>query len=241
MRWHAMLLGLFMTGCGRYFAGPTHPLPEAQQAPRMAVYDDGTVAYEYERLEIRLRPLSDRELNRAFASQSSAGAESTNPYTYGNWTPLGEKWAPQRFTVFYLQVKNYAYPKVQIDPRRVTLRSTSGRSYQTVTFLELAEYYRAHALAWSGNAYGRYGEQRDTLQRTLFGGDLLFSGQEQGGYLVFPLLAPDVKEFSVTLEHIALRFNYADEPTETLQLTYRFAREVIRGYQPPPQLGPGKL
>lgn len=241
MRWHAALLGLLLAGCGRYFAGPMHPLPEDQQAARMTVHDDGTVAYQYERLEIKLRPLGDAELNRAFASQSEAGAESTNPYTYGNWTPLGEEWTPQRFAVFLLQVKNYAYPKVQIDPTKVTLTSTSGRTYQSLTPLELTEYYRAHALAWAGNAYERYSEQRDSLQRTLFSGDMVFSGQDQGGYLVFPPLAPDVDRFTVTLKHIALRFNYAGEPIEVLELPYQFAREVTKGFQPPPELRRRKL
>jgi len=233
MRILLLFLSLLAAGCGRYFPGPVYPLPEDGQAARMIVQDDGTIAYVYERLEIRLRPLDDAELNRAFAAHSAAGARSTNPYTYGNWTPLGEDWTPQRFVVFLLQVKNYAFPKVRVDPARAVLRSESRRVYEPLAFLEMDEYYRAHAVAWAGNAYERYSERRDLLRRTLYSGDMVFSGQEEEGYIVFPELAPDVIRFSVTLEDIALRFNYADEPTETLELTYQFVRNVHRGYQPP--------
>lgn len=201
----------------------------------MIVEDDGTVAYRYERLDIELRPLTDAELNRAFESHSRSGARSTNPYTYGDWTPLGEDWTPSRFSVFLLEVKNYAFPKVHVDPQKLILRSESERTYEPLSFMQLDEYYRAHALAWSGNAYQLYSERRDLLRRTLYSGDMVFSGQEDEGYVVFPPLPPDVTEFTVTIRDIAVRFNYADEPTETLELGYRFSRDVVRGYQPPAQ------
>ncbi|MBI2505014.1 MAG: hypothetical protein HYW07_17485 [Candidatus Latescibacteria bacterium] len=227
------LLALFAAGCAQYFPGPVHPLPESRQSQRMVVQDDGTVSYVQDRLELSLRPLSDAELNRAFPEQSFRGAASTNPYTYGNWTPLGEERTPPRFAVFLLKVKNYAYPKVRVNPVEVALRSESGRVYKALTFLELSEYYRAHALAWAGNAYRKYSEQRDALKRTLYEEKMVFSGQEDQGYIVFPPLAEDVTQFSVTLKDVALRFNYADEPVEILELNYGFAREVYRGFQPP--------
>ena len=202
----------------------------------MEVRDDGTVAYVYERLEISLRPLTDAELNRTFAPESSKGAESTNPYTYGNWTPLGDSWTPPRFTVFLLRAKNYAYPKIRVNPQKVTLLSENRRQYQPLDQLRLNEYYRAHALAWAGNAHSRYREQDELLRRTLYKQRMVFSGQEDEGYVVFPPLPPDVTRFSITLEDVALRFNYADEPVESIQLTYRFERDVYRGYEPPVEL-----
>ena len=202
----------------------------------MSVADDGTVAYVYERLEISLRSLSDAELNRSFPSHSNQGAESTNPYTYGDWTPLGDDWRPARFTVFLLKAKNYAYPKIKIDPLKVTIRSASGREYQPLDLLRLTEYFRSHALAWAGNAHQRYRQQADVLRRTMYKNEILFSGLENEGYLIFPPLPPDVTDLTVTLEDIALRFNYADEPVETIQLTYKFERDVYKGYEPPAEL-----
>ena len=231
--WLVATLTALMPGCARYYPGPTTPLPETQQAAGTTVLDDGTVRYVRDRLEISLRPRSDAEMNRSLAPYSGAGVRSTNPYTFGNWSPPGEDVTPQRFTIFLVQVKNYQYPKVRVDPALAVLRSRSGREYRSLTFLELDEYYRAQALAWAGREYVRYTERRDLLRRTLFTDDMVFSGQDQEGYLVFPVLPPDVTDLTVTLPDVALRFNYADEPTETADLTFAFGRQVLRGYRAP--------
>ena len=235
MRTICLALGclLAVAGCGRYFPDAFRPLPEEEQGPRMEVRDDGTVAYVYERLEISLRPLTDAELNRTFPAHSNKGAESTNPYTYGNWTVMGEDWTPQRFTVFLLRVKNYAYPKVRIDPRGIILTSQSRRRYEALDLLQMSEYYRAQALAWAGNYHARYREQEELLRRTLYKARMVFSGQEDEGYVAFPPMPPDVEEITLTVEDVAIRFNYADEPVEALTLEYTFEREVTRGYELP--------
>ena len=232
----AMLLGALSVGCGRYFAGPIQPAAVTDQSPRMEVRDDGTVAYVYERLEVSLRPLTDAELNRTFPAESSKGAQSTNPFTYGNWVPLGESWTPSRFTVFLLRVKNYAYPKVRIDPQKISIRSDNRREYQSLDHLRLNEYYRAHALAWAGNAHARYRTSDELIRRTLYAEKMVFSGQEDEGYVVFPTLPPDVTDFAVTIDDVVLRFDYADEPVETVGLSYRFRRDVHKGYEPPAEL-----
>ena len=234
-RWLGAVL-VCLAACGRYFPGPITPQPESDQSARMTVSDDGTVTHSLERLEISLCPLSDAELNRALAAQLARGAESTNPYTYGNWTPAGDTWTPPRFTVFLLKVKNYAFPKVRVSPTSISLHSESQRAYQALTLLEFSEYYRAQALAWAGNAHGRYRERMDLLRRTLYAEKMVFSGQEDEGYVVFPPLPPDVTRFHIAIEDIGLRFNYADEPAETLDLTYRFQRQVHKGFRPPAEL-----
>jgi len=227
-----MLMLFLCAGCGRYFPGAIHPMPEDQQRSLMVVKDDGTIVYTYERLEISLRPMSDEELNRSFAMYSQDGAESTNPYTYGNWKPMGDDWTPQRFAVFLLKVKNYQYPKIQVNPYEVELLSESGRTYPSLTLLHLSQYYRSYALSWAGNLYERFEESKDVLQQTLYRGNMIFSGQEDQGYVVFPRLDPDVTRFRVVLKDISLRFDYANEPTDTLQLTFEFGRDVHKGYRP---------
>jgi hypothetical protein len=193
--------------------------------------------YTHERLEISLKPVSDDELNRQFAAQSQGGAESTNPYTYGDWKPLGETWTPQRFTIFLLKVKNYAYPKVSLDPENLEIISENGRRYHPLTRTTLIEYYRALALSYSGNTYERFTEREGTLNTTMFSDRMIFSGQEHEGYTVFPKLHDDVKQFSVHLKEIALRFDYRNLPTETINLAFRFHRDVVRGYRPPKPVG----
>ena len=237
IRFWVWLCGLaLVAGCGRYFGGPIEPTPE-QQGPSMVVKDDGSVIYEYHRLEIGLRPMSDEELNRQFMSYSQRGPQSTNPYTYGNWRPLGEDWTPPKYTVFQLKVKNYAYPKMRVDPSRMKLISeVSRRAYDSLELLELLEYYYAHVQGYTGNAYGRFQDREDILISTLYKNEMVFSGQIADGYVVFPKLDPDVKEFSVHVKDIALRFDYRGEAVETLDLEFRFQREVYRGYQPPASL-----
>ena len=67
----------------------------------------------------------------------------------------------------------------------------------------------------------------------MFKGEALFSGQEDESYIVFPALDPDVESFVVNLSDVAVRFNYLGEPVETIDLTFRFEREVHKGYHPP--------
>jgi hypothetical protein len=225
---------VLLGGCGRYFGGVIQPLPESEQSGHMVVQDDRSVTYVYERLEIGLLPMTDGELNRQFPGISDKGAASTNPYTYGNWTRMGEKWIPPRYSVWRLRIKNYAYPKIQVDPAKIQLVSDDGyHTYKTLEQLEISEYYYSQIVGYAGNAYNRFRAREDILNRTMFKGELLFSGQEAESYIVFPALDPDVTSFVVNLSDVAVRFNYLDEPVETIDLTFRFERDVHRGYQPP--------
>lgn len=102
---NGLLLALYLlvlAGCLsqvglRRFATLPEPVPQQDEA--MTVLDDGTIVYAKDRLEVSLQVLDDGFLNRQFAANSRKGAESTNPYTYGNWKPWGQDWTPARFTV----------------------------------------------------------------------------------------------------------------------------------------------
>jgi hypothetical protein len=230
-------IGLLLAGCGRYFGGPVKPVPEAQQTAHMVVQDDGSVTYVYERLEIGVKPMTDAELNRQFKLYSEEGAASINPFTYGNWKPMGDSWTPPKYTVFQLKIKNYEYPKILVDPRMAELVSeSSARAYNTLTLDEILEYYYSLVRGYSGNEYRRFLERRDILRRAMYQKDDLFSGQEKDGYIVFPKLDPDVRTFTVHVQKIVLRFDYRNEPVETIDLKFRFQREVFKGYQPPASL-----
>ncbi|MDZ7372942.1 MAG: hypothetical protein ONB23_03135 [candidate division KSB1 bacterium] len=54
------------------------------------------------RLEVE--PLPDGELNRRFLDVSFRGANSANPYTYGNWVDPELGYTPPRFAVFHVAV-----------------------------------------------------------------------------------------------------------------------------------------
>ncbi|RKY62560.1 MAG: hypothetical protein DRP95_01330 [Candidatus Latescibacterota bacterium] len=232
--WIWATLAMVVVGCGYgyyYYAGPLKPVGESEQViTGMAVYDDGTVTFTKERLEVSLRPMTDEELNRQFASASKGGPKATNPYTYGDskYRDLGI--TPQRFTVFRLKVKNYTYPKVLLDPTKMIIVADNGREYWALSLEQLTLYYRTYAVAYAGNEYDRFEARKDILKRTLYPGDPIFSGQEQEGYVVFPALHPDVDKITVWVKDMVLRFDYKDEPIETMDVAFRFRRDIGKMY-----------
>jgi hypothetical protein len=229
--WWLVGIVLVLGGCGRYFPKDLHPV--AQQAEGMTVNDDGSIAYTRDRLSIVLKPMSDAELNRQFPAASKGGASSVNPYTFGDWVAPGENWTPARFTVMKLSVANYQFPKVIIDPLKATIRSAGdSQVHASLTYAELYDYYRSYWLGRTGQGRIDFKARTDLLKQTLFKSDAIFSGREAEGYLVFPLMDDDVALIQVRIEDLAIRFNYKDQPVETLDLTFSFERDVLRGNTP---------
>ncbi len=223
----ALVVGL-LSCAYRPFTGPLVPLNK--QAPLMTVHDDGSVVYQLDRFEVTVRPMTDAELNRQFVEASSNGSHSTNAYTYGDLQFDGPDSTRSRFAVFHVAVKNYSYPKVQVDPARAVLEAGNKREYYSLSLAQLENYFRAYARGYEGNEYARHRERLDLLRRTLLKPDVVFSGQEAEGYIVFPVLHADVEDVRLILEDVVLRFDYRDEPSETTQITYAFERLTGRQY-----------
>lgn len=237
---------LLLCSCGirlgyRHFAGPILPAPGAAGEKGYVVGDDRSITYLKDRLEVALLPLTAEMLNRQFAAESTVPkgflqpnpyTTARNPYTYGNWKPPGEEQAPERFTVFLLKVKNYAYPKVRIDPANISITAPNGRHYQALSFSALVEYYWPYAVAYAGNSRANFTGRRDLLRRTLYNSDFVFSGQEKEGYVVFPVLDRDVEAFEVSIKDLLLRFDYKGEPVEKIDIPYHFRREVYTAQKP---------
>ncbi len=196
----------------------------------MSIADDGTVTFSQDRFEVRLKPMTDDELNRQFPSHSNKGPKSTNPFTFGDTKFWGDTQQKRRFTVFRLSVKNYAYPKVRIDPSKIVLKASNEREYWSLGFDQLDTYYRAYAIGYRGNEYDRYQERRDLLRRTMFENEEIFSGQESDGFVIFEVLHPDVKQIKVEVHDIVTRFDFRNEPIETLDLNYSFVRDIGKEY-----------
>ena len=128
----------------------------------------------------------------------------------------------------------YEYPKVHLDPTRITLVSQqAGREYDPLNRTDILEFYASMIPGYAGNAYSVFQERREILTRTMYPDEDVFSGQEVEGYVVFPALPHDINEFTVHLSDVAIRFDFRQQPVETIDLAYRFQREVFRGYQPP--------
>ena len=209
-----------------------HPQPKVQQEQGMVVKDDGTIVFVKDRLEVSLRVLEDDFLNRQFAGYSDLGAESTNPFTYGNWEPWGQDWTPQRFTVLLLKVKNYAFPKVFIDPEKIWISTQNNRTYQYLDTGLLDDYFSPYLQSYAGQNHSQFRTITDHLLRTVYTPVFVFSGQEVEGYVVFPVLHNDVENFTVHVDDVGLRFDYKSDPVESVDLSYHFDREVYKAVHP---------
>lgn len=227
-----------ISGCGYYLVPENfQPLEAGQQktpgeGTQMEVLDDGTVNFLQNRLEVSVRPMTDEELNRQFsaASTNSGGpAEElpSNPFTYGNWEDSRPGRMPKRFSIFKVNVKNYEYPKVKFDPLQVVVRSGNGRSYYPWGSYDVEEYFRRFSLGFNGLGYMRLNERRDIFTRTRYPDDeFCFSGQEVGGYIVFPKIHDDVEEVIVVIPGLGIRYDFRSEPLETIDLSFRFKRNI---------------
>lgn len=227
--WIAVLIFL-VSGCGRYFPQPLRPTP--QQAEGMTVNDDGSITYALERLAITLRPMTDDELNRQFPQASTGGAAAVNPYTFGDWVAPGDDWTPSRFMVMKLGVANYQFPKVVIDPLKATIKAANNQIYRALGYAELYEYYRSYWQANSGQGRIEFRARTDILKQTMFTDAFIFSGRDEEGYIVFPRLDDEIQRIQVEIADIAIRFNFEDEPVETIDLSVSFEREVLKGHAP---------
>jgi hypothetical protein len=205
--------------------------PGDKQDSSISVADDGTVTFAQDRFEVRLKPMTDEELNRQFFNNSQSGPKSTNPYTFGNTVFWGTDEEKQRFTVFRVSVKNYAYPKVKIDPSKIVVKAGNKREYWSLNFEQLDTYYRAYAIGYRGNEYARYQERRDLLRRTMLKNEEIFSGQEAEGFVIFPALHPDVSDIEVQVFDVVLRFDFRNEPVETTSISYNFIRDIGKIYK----------
>jgi hypothetical protein len=226
----AILAGLLLTaGCAwRPYTGEVQPASEEQQAANMTVADDGTITWIQERLEVRMRPINDEELNRQFGG-GDEGAYSENPFTYGGVEDFYTGEDKRRFTVFMLGIKNYQYPKVRLMGD-VVLESANERKYYDLSMKQLDRYFRAYAIGYRGNEYGVYKERRAILQSTMFKRNDIFSGQEVEGYVLFEPLHSDVADMTVTLKDLVIRFDYRGEPVEAVDVPFHFEREVGRQF-----------
>ena len=193
------------------------------------VADDGTVTHNIERLRVSLRPMTDDELNRQFPPHAHGGKLSDNPYTYGTWIPEGQTRTPAKFTVFFLQVENYEFPKVLVKPLRTIMTSQNRRIYEPYSFAVLKELYYPYNRAYAGNSGAQFREWISRLRNTMYPEEEdVFAGQSLEGYLVFPRLHDDVLQVAVEVNGVVLRFDYKNEPSDTADLVYNFQREVRR-------------
>ena len=231
---------IIAVGCG-HFLIPTafRPVGSGDQirhseGTSMEVSDDGTIAWVQGRLEISVRAMTDAELNRQFPTFSEDGDGPsfelpTNVFTYGDWEDPRSKTSPSRFSVFKIAVKNYEYPKVKFDALTPFIEASNGRVYFPWGQYDFEEFFRRFPLAYNGLGYLRFRERLSLLKLGLYpDNDFCFSGQEFEGYIVFDKMHDDVEDIIFRIPTVGIRYDYRDEPLETVALAYKFERDLIK-------------
>jgi len=197
--------------------------------------EDSTFVFRKEGLIVKVRYLPDGALNREYAKQTFR-EPNLNPYTYGTWRDVDLGYTPMRFTVFQVTVRNIGYGKVLLDPAKALLHTDRGDrlEYWDVTKRDapnnFEEYYRALA-GPSGNDQYWYQERIGIVRSSLYHREKpVFKGQRYSGKLVFAPLHREVKEVTLILRGVVLRFDRFGRPAETVDL--RFRLHVIQEIQP---------
>jgi len=200
--------------------------------------EDSTTVFEHEGFRLKVRYLSDRELNEEYA-RDTFREPNLNPFTYGQDRDLDRGYAPPRFTVFHITVVNQAYPKVMIDPARMVLETDRGgrNEYWDVRQRDAANSFEGYYMVRRGQGGNedyyyqqRLGLVREALYRR---NTFVYQGESYAGKVVFAPLHPDVREVTLSVSGIVLRVDAFDRPTETMDAEFRlgvdqrvFAREV---------------
>ena len=236
----ATLGSIAMAGCG-HFLVPTafRPVGSGDQirhseGTSMEVSDAGTVAWVQGRLEVSVRAMTDLELDRQYPafSDDSYGPDDelpTNVFTYGDWEDPRSGQPPSRFSVFKISVKNYEYPKVKFDSLTPVIEASNGRIYYPWGQYDFKEFFRRFPLAYNGLGYKRYRERLSLLNLALYPeDDFCFSGQEFEGYIVFDKIHTDVDDIVFRIPSVGIRYDFRDEPLETVSLAFKFERDLIK-------------
>lgn len=202
-------------------------LPEGRGDFTIDLVDSSTV-FSKEGLLIRVRYLTDAELNERFPPLFDG--RQVNPYTREEKDPeLG--YVLPRFTVFELTITNNTYAKVELDPARAVMIS-AGETYR---------YYdpgREGAVVLGGNSFTKYykmelgtsGNEREInlermgiIYKTVYHrGRPIFRGDTRSGLLVFDPLPEENDELLLSIREFVLSFDASDNPEETIDVEFRF-------------------
>jgi hypothetical protein len=202
-------------------------LPEGRGDIYVDLEDSATV-FSKEGLLIRVRHLTDEELNDRFPPLFDG--RNVNPYTRDEKDPeLG--YVLPRFTVFEVSVTNNTYAKVELDPAKTVLES-AGETYR---------YYdpgREGAVVLGGNSFSKYykmelgtsGNEREVnlermgiIYKTVYHRDRpIFRGDTRTGMIVFDPLPPENDHLTLKVNEFVLSFDASGNPEETIDVEFDF-------------------
>lgn len=211
--------------------------PQELQAP--AYYldpQDSTAVFQQEGFRLKVRLLSDAQLNQEYARYTFR-EPNLNPFTYGRDRDLDLGYTPPRFTVLQVTVFNQSFPKVQIDPAQITLRTDRGEvlEYWDVLKRNAKHNFEAYYMdrrGEGGNEEYYYSQRLGVVREALFRRHTwVYKGDTYSGKVAFAPLHRDVKEVVVQVKGLVLRVDAFDRPKETVEAEFRFGvgQGVVEG------------
>lgn len=228
-----LLLPFLLTGCLQLppnlrYQVQVAPAPDLLQQPAY-YYDpqDSTTVFQQEGCKLKVRFLSDAQLNQEYAA-ATFRQPNLNPFTYGQDRDLDKGHTPPRFTVFQLTVVNQSYPKVQVDPARIRLRTDRGDDLQYWDVLKRDARHNFEAFylerrGAGGNEEYYYQQRLGIVRQALFRRHTwVFKGESYTGKVVFAPLHPAVRQITLQVADLVLRVDAFDRPKEAAQAEIRF-------------------
>lgn len=192
---------------------------------------DSAAVFRMDGLVVEARYLSRQRLDAEYAKESS-GRVNLNPFTYGTRIDNDLGYAPDRFTVFEIEVNNVGRPKVAFDPGQAVLETDRGdrlrpwgiRKGEAAQTFE--EYYRAQRNS-GGNDQEWYRQRMAIVERDLCrAGPLLFKGQRQQCKLIFDLLHEEVRQVRLQLGGLVIGFDANGLPAGKVEVEFPFAIDI---------------
>ena len=191
--------------------------------------EDSSVVFSKEGAIIKVRLLSDAELNERFPL--AMDGRFVNPYSYAEADPaLG--YVPPRFTVFDVTVVNETYAKILFDPAKAVLITDKREEFR---------YYdggREAADLLGGNSFNRYYglesgrsgnelklnmERRGLINKTVYHRHrFVFKGDRRTGLLVFDPLTANTRQIRLLVKDFVLAFDANGNPEEMVDVEFVF-------------------
>jgi len=235
------LVGLALAGC---LAFPPELRYEVQVRPQEELLgqggyywdaEDSSTVFEVEGFRLKLRHLSDAELNDEYARHTFR-EPNLNPFTYGTDRDLDLGYSPPRFTVFEMTVVNQAYPKVTVDPAKMVLHTDRGGEYGSWAVLkrdgpDSFEQYYMERRGEGGNEEHYYRERMGVVREALYRRNTwVWKGERYSAKVVFAPLHEEVRAVTLRVPGIVLRVDAYDRATEVVEAELRFGvRQRVMG------------
>jgi hypothetical protein len=193
---------------------------------------DSAAVYRRDGLTVTVRHLTKQALNAEYPEESAARI-NVNPFTYGTRIDNDLGYAPDRFTVFEIDINNIGLAKVAFQP--LLTRMHTGRGDRLEPWVarkadgadSFEQYYRARR-GVGGNDQDWFRTRMGIVTRELCCETVpIFKGQRHTCKLVFDTLHPGVYQLLLELRNFVMSYRADGLPGDVVDLSFPFAVQIL--------------